>query len=118
MAFTLDAFNRTQPFLFHLTAEGNLNGILHAPTLFPAATLLAVDGASCRVLRRVVSISISNAMDGGSGFATGRLSTKETSRSTMGGICRGSSITSTRMCSSLGGEVMAAALINRLVHHS
>jgi hypothetical protein len=30
--------------LFHLTAEGNLNGILRERTLFPAATLLSVNG--------------------------------------------------------------------------
>lgn len=44
MSFTLTAFARTRPYLFHLTAQGNLKGLLHTKTLLPAAVLLSVNG--------------------------------------------------------------------------
>lgn len=44
MAFSIARFVATRPYVFHLTAQGNLNGILATRTLLPAATLQSVNG--------------------------------------------------------------------------
>ena|SRR5579872_120730 len=44
MAFTLDSFVAVRPYLFHLTAQGNLNRILATHVLEPAATLMKIGG--------------------------------------------------------------------------
>ena len=44
MPFTLDRFIALRPFVFHLTAVGNLNRIMEVRSLQPASELMAIGG--------------------------------------------------------------------------